>query len=611
VKRRVVAVDFETEGIARRPAYPPKPVGVAILEPGKKPVYMAWAHPTENNCTFYQAKKVLAEIWRDCAPLFWNERFDLDVAETHCGLPLPAEHHDALFLAFLHDPHATDLHLKPYSARVLGMPPEEQDAVKEWVFAHVPEAKGKPRTWKEWAAHICRAPGKLVGTYAIGDVVRTKKLFDYLLPKIRAAGMLGAYDRERRLVPALLDMERRGVPVDAAGLDAERARCEHALQVTDAWLRRRLKCKTLDVDSNDQLADALEAAGVVTRWVMTAPTKAHPRGQRSTAKENLLAVVEDADVLHVLQYRGKLATSLRTFLQPWAAMSAGTGKIYTTWNQTAGMGAGARSGRLSSSPNLQNVPTKPPTVELPAALAKRVCPLPHLRRYVRPERGQAFVVLDYSQHELRIFAHYEGDVLMRAYQENPHLDFHQLATDAVNRASYGNYERRMIKNLDFAILYGAGVGKMALMMGTDVATARRARSAWYQALPSARALDTELKARARAGEPITTWGGRVYYVEKPKYKDGRLMTFEYKLLNTLIQGSAADCTKEAMVRYHESRERRGQMLLTVHDELVVTCAAKDAPREAALLKDVMESVAFDVPMIAEGQWGAQPWSELK
>ena len=129
-------IDFETQAISPRPHYPPVPVGVAIWEPGRKPEYLAWGHPTENNCTLAQAKTKLKALWgREL--LFHNAKFDLDVAETHLGLPLPPWErvHDTLYLLFLHNPHALSLSLKPASESLLGMPPEEQDAVKAWLLA--------------------------------------------------------------------------------------------------------------------------------------------------------------------------------------------------------------------------------------------------------------------------------------------------------------------------------------------------------------------------------------------------------------------------------------------------------------------------------------------
>jgi hypothetical protein len=220
-----ICIDFETEGIKSRPKYPPKPVGVSIQFPGeKKPTYMAWGHPARNNCTENDAAKALRMAWEAKDDLlFQNAKFDVEVAEKHFTLPVPSwdRIHDTMFLIFLSDPRAPSLSLKPSAERILGMQPEEQDAVKEWILGHIftSESGGvgevrialsRPEGFhaippSKAGAFICYAPGDLVGKYANGDVTRTLKLFRKLYPEIVKRGMLSAYDRERRLMPILLE----------------------------------------------------------------------------------------------------------------------------------------------------------------------------------------------------------------------------------------------------------------------------------------------------------------------------------------------------------------------------------------------------------------------
>ena len=97
----------------------------------------------------------------------------------------------------------------------------------------------------------------------------------------------------------------------------------------------------------------------------------------------------------------------------------------------------------------------------------------------------------------------------------------------------------------------------------------------------------------RDGEALRTWGGRLYYCEEPKYIDGKLRTFEYKLLNYLIQGSSADCTKEAMIRFHETKDPETTILLNVHDELLCSTPREIERQELDKLREAMESVEFE------------------
>lgn len=182
---KIVPVDFETEGIEDRPNYPPKPVGVAVKWPRYK--YLAWGHPTGNNCTKVEAGKVLREIWRTTTPVFHHAAFDIAVAMKYFKLPMPRNgYHDTLFLAYLHDPRDATLSLKPLADKYLDMPPEEQEVLNEWILQNVFIANGKKPTKKDpLGKYICLAPGKLVAKYAIGDIARTERLFKFFLPYIK------------------------------------------------------------------------------------------------------------------------------------------------------------------------------------------------------------------------------------------------------------------------------------------------------------------------------------------------------------------------------------------------------------------------------------------
>jgi DNA polymerase-1 len=609
-------IDFETFGIERRPSYPPKPVGVSIQLPGERtPTYYAWGHPTGNNCTFREGTRALRRAWEaKDGILCHNGKFDYDVATTHCGLPDLSWHkiHDTLYLLYLNDPHAMDLGLKPSAARLLNMPPEEQDAVVDWLVEHQPvpgvritRGKGEHGAGR----YICMAPGELVGRYAKGDVTRTLRLFRLLYPKIVKDGMLKAYDRERRLMPILLQNEREGVRVNVAALEAGVALYTDAAERADNWLRKQLRAPSLNLDSPAELADALDKAGIVTEWNLTAT------GKRSTAKGSLTVdMFTDKRIASALGYRNRLGTCLGTFMRPWLAMAQGSGGIIqTNWNQVRNTdtGKGTRTGRLSTNPNFQNL-TKdwydkndgyrhPSFLKLPE--------LPSIRRYTLPDKGQVWGHRDYNQQELRILAHFEDDKLLARYVAEPRLDVHQFVKEEITNLTGMEFERRAVKILNFGMLYGMGLGKLAEGIGCDVNTARALRNGQRKALPGAFDLDKSIKAAAGEGEPIRTWGGRLYYCEPPLIINGKKISFEYKLLNYLIQGSAADCTKEALIRYHEAK-KHGRFLVTVHDEINISAPAKAMKEEMAILRDCMQGVEFDLPMLNDGKTGPN-WGELK
>ena len=617
-----VTIDFETDKIEDRPAYPPKPVGVSIKKWGKKPVYYAWGHPTENTCTKAEAIKALKEVWNNPdGLLFHNSRFDVDVAEVHMGLALPTWErvHDTLFMLFLDNPHSRNIGLKPAAAKLLGMPPDERDDVAEWLIRNQP-VPGKRLTPKSAMAYISLAPGKLVAPYANGDVNRTEGLFKHLWESLAEREMLDAYNRERKLsMVVLLDMERRGVRVDVERLARDVKMYREWEVKLDAWLRKKIGCgDDVNLNSGDQLLAALEEAGMVDRTKMGVTRT----GKTSTDKASLSAGVLDKTVAAVLKYLTQLQTCVNTFMEPWletARMSGGL--IFTSWNQVPSDKGGTRTGRFSSSPNFQNIPKEfepifmvvgnADTKHLPKCPWKDLPALPMVRSYVVPfQKGHVLVGRDYSQQEPRILAHFEDGALLEQYQANPWIDYHDNAKENLERIFGRPFKRKPVKNINLGIIYGQGVGSLAEKNGETVQATKDLKDAILQMYPGLKDMYNDMKHRARANEPIRTWGGREYYCEEPKIIDGKIRTFDYKMVNVLIQGSAADCTKEAMIRYYERKPAHHFLLLSAHDELVLSAPAAEMVEAQRILREAMESVEFDVKILSEGAWSADNWAAM-
>lgn len=618
---QVAVVDFETKKIDPRPHYPPKPVGVAIKLPRERVgKYWAFGHPNgTNNCTERQARDALRQAMRDHVCLFHHAGFDLDVAETHWELRWPAEHHDTLIMAFLHDPDSDSLSLKPLAERHLGEPPDEQNRLHDWIVQNVVDPKtGRSPTKKTAGAFISEAPGvDLVAPYALGDVGRTERLFKFLWDDIADTRLSEAYTRERKLTRTLVRMERRGVPVDVRLIEADIARYELIKRELESWLLRKLKVPKKfhgDVlDNYDEqehfkwggkgFAEQLVSSGLVESLPLT------DKGNPSTSAESLITVMPPK-LAKEFEVRAQLATCLQTFMRPWLAMGRETGGLFhARFNQVRngdewGKKTGARTGRLSMTPNLQNM--------IRGDKDERV---PRLRRYIAAPRG-LIAKRDYSQQELRILAHYEHDAysrrypgqvgpFKRAYDENPALDAHMLVKGLIQETTGLVLERRPVKDLNFGLIYGQGLALTAEKMGLPREEARRARAAHAQSLPGIPILQAELKERVALKEPIWTSGGRRYYCEPPAFVNGRWATFEYKMLNKLIQGSAADCTKDAMVNYDSTPiADEHPLILQVHDELLALSATVRAARLVhETMRDCMADVQYDVPMLSDGSMG--------
>lgn len=619
----VITIDFETKAIEDRPEYPPAPVGVSIKIGGKASRYFAWDHPIENNCSKQDAINALKAVWKPTNQLlFFNGKFDVDVAEIHLGLPrLPALNtHDTMFMMFLRDPHNREMGLKPLAERFLGEPPDEQDELKAWVLAHRKEltAEHGKFTPKEWGRHICHTPAKLAGKYAKGDTDRTWKLFrdswDYV---INEHGMLDAYQREQKVMPIFLDNEREGIRIDVLRLRRDLKMYEEALLKVDNWLRKRLNNDTLSMDNDTNMLEALLATGVVREEDLTLT----PTGKFSISKKNLTPdLYRDPQVASAFGYRNRLSTCIKMFMRPWLEQAdrRGDGRISTNWNQVAGADGGTRTGRPSTrNPNFLNISKtwdgNNDGYEHPTFI--NVPELPLVRVYMLPDVGEKWLHRDYNGQELRIAAHFEDGPLLAAYQENPWLDVHGFASELIAAETGLVFERKNVKIANFRIIYGGGAPATASGIGCSIDEAKSLLAAHKKALPSITGrggLADTCKSIGKNGECLFTWGGRAYYVEPPSYNKRfkRNMTYEYKLLNYACQGSAADVTKQAMINYNEHPKRQGRFLVQVYDEMNVS--AKDAKTEMAVLRESMECVSeqMDVPMLSEGKTGTR-WGALK
>lgn len=629
MKLRPIGLDTETLPIGLRPAgrYPPKPVSFSLKLPEwRKPQFFSWGQKTGgNNCSRDDAKNVLTEVYARASEaeplLFHNAKFDLEVIQAEFGLQLPPWHcwHDTMFLLFLDDPHQRALGLKPAAARLLDMSQSERDEVEAWILEHKKQLEAdfpeivsdydgiKPSTAGKFIAY---APGTVVGPYANGDLVRTHGIFNLKYTEITITrGMREAYDRERRLLPILLRNEQRGIAVDVPALERDLPILEAAQRKTDDWLRKALKAPDLDFDKDAEVGKALDEAGVVTEWTLT------KTGRKSTSKKNLkLSHFGDPKIAAAYSYRQKCATTLETFIRPWLHFG-GTGRMHTSWNQVRqakakGDPGGTRTGRPSSQdPNFLNMPKKVKESEVGGFMMPRhirgLPELPKVRSYIVPShKGWVIGRRDFNQQELRVLAHFEDGALLKAYLENPRLDVHEHLMNQILELLGIEVDRSITKTLNFGYIYGQGMGSLAEKMDRSVDEVKQFRDAQLSVLPGLKQLSNTLKARTRDGGCIRTWGGREYYVEPPVFSEkyNRWQTFEYKLVNYLVQGSSADATKESIIRYEDVR-KDGEFLLSVYDENDIEAHAKAIRKEMLILREAMLSLEFDVPLLSDGEVG--------
>jgi DNA polymerase-1 len=595
-------VDYETKPIIAGSGLAPAPVGVAILS-DSDPVYLRWGHPSGNNCSFDDARRALLRVWAH-RPIFHNAKFDIGVALEHMDLPWPQNgFDDTMILAYLAEPLATSLGLKQLAARHLGMDPEERDAVFAWLKANF---KGpflpdhKMITPNNAGAYISYAPGDIVDPYACGDVVRTRGMFNALLPKVEGAGMREAYERELTVVYGGYYMERVGVCVNREALERDAVKYKALQDKQEEVIRSHLG--DIDLDERGSLGAALIAGGHLHGELPKTPT-----GKVSTAKGALQANVADPALLQALRHRGALHTVNNTFFRGWLNFSARDGRLHPSWNQVrqpsiagAKKVKGARTGRFScDAPNLTNVATEFDEDTLEGL------DMPFMRQYIVPEEGHILVPADYNGQEMRILAHYSEGRMADEYQKDPKADMHTVASRLILEATGMLVTRKKTKAVGFSLIYGSGVALLAKQLGVDEETAFKIKEAYFAAFPGLK----EFLRLFRDRNDIRTWGGRVLPCEPPGIYEGKYRTWGYKLPNYLIQGSAADQTKQALIRYIENREW-GYPLLVVHDELVISVPIERARTEIPILRHAMEGMSgWDVPFAVDVETG-HDWHNL-
>jgi DNA polymerase-1 len=291
-----------------------------------------------------------------------------------------------------------------------------------------------------------------------------------------------------------------------------------------------------------------------------------------------------------------------------ALVEPSTGRIHTTFNQTV-----TATGRLSSSdPNLQNIPIRTREgQQIRAAFLPR-------------EPGWRFIAADYSQIELRILAHLSGDERMRtAFAAHEDIHTRTAATVfGVDPAAVTAEMRRAAKAVNFGILYGQSAFGLAKALGIPQPDAATFIAAYFQSFAGAAAFMDEILDRCRRDGHVTTMLGRRRTIAGVRDRAGRrtaagilaLSLPERTAINTVVQGSAADLIKLAMLRVArrlQAARMQSAIVLQIHDELVLESpAAETAATERLLLDEMGQAMQLDVPLEVSVHTGGT-WAECE
>ena len=412
-------------------------------------------------------------------------------------------------------------------------------------------------------------------------------LHGVLLPRLREQGMEKLYfDVELPLCRVLADMERSGFLVDGGAL----ARFGADLSDTIDRLEQRIYAaagQQFNINSPKQLGKVLfEDLGL-------------PHGKKTktgwSTNADVLEKLKDhplvADVLTYRQYaklKSTYADGLLKVIDP-------DGRIRTSFQMTV-----TATGRLSSTePNLQNIPTR---TELGSKMREM------FHQHMAP--GHVLVDADYSQIELRLLAHISGDTAMQqAFLSG--ADFHTVTAARVFHVPQDQVTHQMrsrAKAVNFGIVYGISAFSLSQDIGVTVQEAKEYMDRYFATYTGVKQYMTDVVDKAREQGYVETLWHRRRALPELKSSNFNMRSFgERVALNMPIQGTAADIIKLAMVRVHSRLAREGlaaQLIMQVHDELIVECPEEETPRVEALLQQEMQGVAeLSVPLLAEAHTG--------
>ena len=410
-------------------------------------------------------------------------------------------------------------------------------------------------------------------------------LRETLAPKLRELELEPLYyDVELPLCAVLARMEQRGFLIDRTAL----AQFGETLQASITQLEQQIYAAAgvpFNINSPKQLGKVLfedmqlpHGKKTKTGWSTNADVLDKLRG---------VPIVAD-----VLQYR-QYAKLKSTYADGLLKAVSPDGRIRTSFQMTA-----TATGRLSSTePNLQNIPTR---TELGS----------QMRRMFVAAPGNVLVDADYSQIELRLLAHISGDEAMcRAFRSGE--DFHTLTAARVFHVEPQDVTpemRRRAKAVNFGVVYGISPFSLSQDIGVTVAEAKEYMERYFQTYTGVRAYMDRIVEQARADGYVETLMHRRRALPELKSSNHNLRAFgERVALNMPIQGTAADLMKLAMVRVERRLADEGlaaQLIMQVHDELIVECPEDEAARVQALLEEEMSGVmTLAVPLPAEAHCG--------
>lgn len=524
--------------------------------------------------------------------IFANASYDLGWFRR-IGVIFPGPYHDVQVQAPLLDEYKFSYQLDALGKEYLSEGKDEQglaSAVQKYCKEEI--GRKKKITSGMVKGLLWKLPYEEVETYAKQDAELTRKLWEFLTPKIQEEDLQRVYNVEMGLIPLLIEMRWRGVRVDLKKAEI------YAKEFYEAEVRclEEIKRETgveLELTMADSKAKVLDYYGIP--YPLTDKTK-QPKIEAKWVEER--AEELKIPTISLMVKAAKYRKARSDFIEKFIFGHNQGGYIHASFNPLKSDEGGTVGGRFSSSdPNLQQLPKRDEEIG------------PKIRELYLPNEGELFASADYSAQEPRWTAEWAyragikgGSEVAERYRNDPHTDFHQMVADMVGIG------RKQAKVINLGLTYGMGGGKLCRGLGLPYVTkefkgkivevpgpeGEELIRRFHENAPFIKGLmDLTKKIANQRGYIMTALGRRCRFPFKDGYR-----WYSHKALNRLVQGSSADQTKMAMLNmWNEGIVP----LVTVHDELCFS-----VPDEATAHKyGHMMEVAIEtyVPFISDVKVG--------
>jgi DNA polymerase I-like protein with 3'-5' exonuclease and polymerase domains len=560
-------------------------IGFAVAVEGWQ-AYYPFNHLGGGNMIYEQVIKYMHDV---CAlpatKIFHNAQYDVGWLRN-MGITINGEIIDTMIAAAIIDENRWSYSLNNVARDYLGEIKAETDLI-EAAKDHGVDPK----------AEMWKLPSEHVGFYAEQDARLTYLLWQRFKHEIKTQSLETVWELECKLLPNLIKMRERGIRVDvekAGKLQAEFV----AQEKIKLSAIKKLIGTDIDIWAARQIGQAFDKLKIEYPRTEKTGEPSFTQNWLHNSKHEISQLIVQAREINKFH---------NTFLQGILKYEH-KGRVHAEINQLRSDNGGTVSGRLSmSNPNLQQLPARNKEFS------------PKIRGLFLPEEGHKWGSFDYSQQEPRMVVHYaasigdgyEGSQELVAAYENASADFHQTVADLCG------IERTQAKTIGLGLMYGMGKNKLAASLGLSKEDADILISKYNRKVPFVKMLSDRCMKKANDDGVIRTKKGRKCRFDKwetkdwglhmadteenirAKYgKDNMKRAYTYKALNRLIQGSAADQTKQAIVSCAEA----GHLpILQIHDEL---CFNIKDEQQAKEIKNIMENcMEFKVPSVVDVSLG--------